>query len=101
MIKRRRRNEKVTRRAISALIVAAFVITGVFFYCFRYVENGATWASFFSVSNVTGTSTIMDRNGVLLASETSGAATYAKDRTTGSPAIRRWETSAATSVQGR
>lgn len=74
--------KKVTRRALSALIVAAFVITGVCYYCFRYVESGAKWASFFSVSNVTGTSTIKDRSGVLLASETSGAATYAKDYTT-------------------
>ena len=74
--------KKVTRRAIAALVVAAFVITGVFVYCFDYVKNGAVWASYFGVSNVTGTSTITDRNGVVLASETGGKVTYAADYTT-------------------
>lgn len=74
--------KKVTRRAIAALVVAAFVITGVFVYCFDYVKNGAVWASYFGVSNVTGTSTISDRNGVVLASETGGKVTYAADYTT-------------------
>jgi peptidoglycan glycosyltransferase len=74
--------KKVTHRAISALIVAALVITGVLFYGYKYVKEGASWASFFGSNNVVGTSTLTDRNSVVLASETSGSVTFSDDYTT-------------------
>ena len=74
--------KKVTRRAISALLVAALVIAGVVVYGLKYVNNGAVWASYFGSNNVAGTSTLTDRNGVVLAAETSGAATFAEDYAT-------------------
>ena len=74
--------KKVTRRAISALLVAAIIITGTAFYCWRYITDGADWASFFGNENVTGTSVLTDRNGVALASETGGKVTFADDYAT-------------------
>ena len=74
--------KKVTRRAISALLVAALIITGTAFYCWRYITDGADWASFFGNENVTGTSVLTDRNGVALASETGGKVTFADDYAT-------------------
>lgn len=74
--------KKVTHRALSALIIAALVIAGVVFYGWKYVHSGASWASFFGSNNVTGTSTLTDRNGVVLATESEGKATFSSDYTT-------------------
>jgi peptidoglycan glycosyltransferase len=74
--------KKVTRRAISALIIAVLVIAGVAFYGYKYVKSGASWASYFGSSNVTGTSTLTDRSGVVLATEAAGKVSFSSDYAT-------------------
>ena len=58
------------------------VILGILTYGFRYIQDGANWASFFGNENVTGTSVLTDRYGVTLATMSSGSITYADDYTT-------------------
>jgi len=72
----------VTRRAAAALLIALLLFAGIIFYGYRYFTDGASWASFFGNENVTGTSTLTDRNGVVLATETSGNITFNEDYTT-------------------
>ena len=74
--------KKVTRRALSALIIAMVVILGAGFYCFKYLQNGASWAAYFGSENVVGTSTLTDRNGVVLATQSSGKVSFSDDYTT-------------------
>lgn len=74
--------KKVTRRAISALLVAALVIAGSVFYCWKYLKDGASWASYFGNENVSGTSSLTDRNGITLVSETGGKVTFSEDEAT-------------------
>ena len=69
----------VTRRAGFAIIIALLVILGILTYGFRYIHDGSSWASFFGNENVTGTSTLTDRNGVRLATIESGTVSYADD----------------------
>lgn len=75
--------KKIKRRAMSAAIVALLVITGLFVYMLRYVNDGADWA--LSVINrnlfvdgVLNSGTIRDRNDQLLASTENGLV-YAED----------------------
>lgn len=75
---------KVKRRAMSALLVAALVFTGIGVYIYRYMEHGAEWATFAAngsvyTSGVLNTGTLTDRNGVVLAHAEDGAHNYADD----------------------
>lgn len=72
----------VTRRAGFAVLIAILVIIGILSYGYRYIQNGASWASFFGNENITGTSVLTDRNGVELASISSGEVSYASDYST-------------------
>ena len=75
--------KKIKRRAMSAAIVALLVVTGLFVYLLRYVNDGTDWA--LSVINrnlyvdgVLNSGTIRDRNDMLLASTENGLV-YAED----------------------
>lgn len=59
---------KISRRALSALIIAALVIVGLVAYVLRYVDNGRDWALYFSRANSGSSGAVLDRNGVTLAS---------------------------------
>lgn len=74
--------KKVTQRAISTLLVAAFVILGIIVYGVRYVNDGAMWASYFGTNNITGQSTLTDRNGTVLATLSSGSVSFSQDYAT-------------------
>lgn len=75
---------KVKRRAMSALLVAALVFCGIGVYIYRYINHGAEWATFAAnssvyTSGVLNTGTLTDRNGVVLAHAADGAHAYADD----------------------
>lgn len=59
--------KKIRRRAISVLIIAALVISGMVAYVIRYIDKGQDWALYFSRSNSESTGQLVDRNGVMLA----------------------------------
>lgn len=60
--------KKITRRAVSVLLLAAMVICGMVVYVLRYVDHGQDWALYFSRLNSGSRGELLDRNGVLLAS---------------------------------
>ena len=75
---------KVKRRAMSALLVAALILCGLGVYIVRHVRHGAEWATFAAnssvyISGVLATGTLTDRNGVVLARAADGEHTYADD----------------------
>ena len=75
---------KVKRRAMSALLVAALVFCGIGVYIYRYINHGAEWATFAAnssvyTSGVLNTGTLTDRNGVVLAHAADGTHAYADD----------------------
>ena len=59
--------KKISRRAVSVLLLAAMVICGMVVYVLRYVDDGQDWALYFSRSNSGSTVQLVDRNGVMLA----------------------------------
>ena len=73
---------KITRRALSVLIIAALVICGMTVYVMRYVDDGKDWALYFSRSNSTSGGEVIDRNGTVLASFDSTTSAYAEDQNT-------------------
>lgn len=75
---------KVKRRAMSALLVAALVVCGIGVYILRYIQDGAAWATFAAnssvyTSGVLSTGTLTDRDGVVLAQAADGERHYADD----------------------
>ncbi|MBQ9044326.1 MAG: penicillin-binding protein [Oscillospiraceae bacterium] len=75
---------KVTHRAMSALIVAALLFVGLGVYVFRFIVHGGEWATFAAndnlyTSGMLATGTLTDRYGVRLASADEDAHTYADD----------------------
>ena len=80
---------KVTHRAMSALIIAALLFVGLGVYVFRFALHGGEWATFAAndtlyTSGMLATGTLTDRYGVVLASADGEQHTYAED-----PYIRR------------
>ena len=69
--------KKMTNRAISVLLLAALVIGGMLVYLIRYVDHGRDWALAFSRSGSSGS--IVDRNGVVLASFDDSGSFFAED----------------------
>ena len=59
--------KKLNRRAFSVLLIAFFILTGLFTYIQRFLEDGERWASYFSRLNSLSEGVVTDRNGVLLA----------------------------------
>ena len=77
---------KVTHRAMSALIVAALVLVGLGVYLFRFAMHGGEWATFAAndnlfTSGMLATGTLTDRYGTILASADGESHTYAADAT--------------------
>ena len=60
--------KQITNRAVSVLLLAAFVIVGTLIYVFRFVDHGQDWASAYSRENAGASGALIDRNGVVLAS---------------------------------
>ena len=64
--------KKITKRAISSLLLAALLAAGMGVYLYRLVVHGGEWASFYANDSVysdgvLNRGTVLDRNGVLLA----------------------------------
>lgn len=60
--------KQITNRAVSVLLLAAFVIVGTLLYVFRYVDHGQDWAAAYSRENAGASGALIDRNGLVLAS---------------------------------
>ena len=74
--------KKLNRRAFSVLLIAFFILTGLFTYIQRFLEDGERWASYFSRLNSLSEGVVTDRNGVLLAGFTANDNRYNDDRAT-------------------
>ena len=74
--------KKLNRRAFSVLLIALFIVLGMFTYITRYLRDGDSWASYFSRLNSLSEGIVTDRNGVVLASFTASDNSYNPDRTT-------------------
>lgn len=74
--------KKISRRAISVLLIAAAVIFGCVVYVLRYIDDGRSWALAFSSANSGSSGLISDRNGVVLARFGGGTNLYADDEQT-------------------
>ena len=70
---------KITRRAVSLLLIAALTVAGLALYTIRYIEYGRDWALAFSRANAGVSGALTDRNGVLLASFDATENRYAAD----------------------
>ncbi len=75
--------KRVKSRATAALIIAAMIVCGMGVYVFRFVSDGADWASFGANRNVydngmLAACTLTDRNGVVLAHASDGKRSYAE-----------------------
>jgi hypothetical protein len=74
--------KKLNRRAFSVMIIALFIILGLFTYIERFLRDGESWASYFSRLNSLSEGYVTDRNGVLLAAFTANDNSYNEDRNT-------------------
>ena len=45
--------KQITNRAVSVLLLAAFVIVGTLLYVIRFVDHGQDWAAAYSRENAT------------------------------------------------
>ena len=75
---------KVTHRAMSALLIAALVIAGLGVYLVRFAMHGGEWATFAAndslfTSGMLATGTLTDRYGTILANADGETRTYAVD----------------------
>ena len=74
--------KKITTRAVSVLLLAALVMLGLGVYVLRYIEDGSAWALAFARLNSESGGTLLDRNGVQLASFDATHNDYAADART-------------------
>ncbi len=74
--------KKLNRRAFSVLLLALFIVIGLFTYVQRFLEHGEGWASYFSRLNSLSEGYVTDRNGVLLAAFTANDNRFNEDRAT-------------------
>ena len=77
---------KIRKRAISVLLLVAFLVVGMAFYMFSLFKDGADWASFSANQSVytngsLAVGTIVDRNGVILSAPVDGGRVYNEDST--------------------
>ena len=75
---------KVTHRAMSALIVAALLFVGLGVYLIRFAVHGGSWATFaannnFYTSGMLAAGTLTDRYGTILANADGEGHSYADD----------------------
>ena len=71
--------KQITNRAVSVLLLAAFVIVGTLLYMFRYVDHGQDWAAAYSRENAGASGALIDRNGVVLASYSPNESLFQED----------------------
>ena len=71
--------KQITNRAVSVLLLAAFVIVGTLLYVFRYVDHGQDWAAAYSRENAGASGALIDRNGVVLASYSPNESLFQED----------------------
>ena len=71
--------KQITNRAVSVLLLAAFVIAGTLLYVFRYVDHGQDWAAAYSRENAGASGALIDRNGVVLASYSPNESLFQED----------------------
>ncbi|MCD8344226.1 MAG: penicillin-binding protein [Oscillospiraceae bacterium] len=74
----------VMRRSYAALLAAVLIVCGMALYTYRFVTDGADWASFSGnqavySSGVLQLGTLTDRSGVVLAKSADGVYSYADD----------------------
>ena len=60
--------KKITRRALSVLLLALALIFGMTVFALRYADEGGDWALYFASANSGAGGELRDRKGVLLAS---------------------------------
>lgn len=70
---------RISRRALSTLLISLLVIIGLTVYILRYVDNGRDWALYFSRANSESSGEVLDRNGVTLAAFDSSNYLYSDD----------------------
>ena len=71
--------KKISRRSLSVLLIAALVLTGMFWFVREEYRHGRKWAMYFSMFNPEAEGELLDRNGVMLAAFGKEAHVYAKD----------------------
>ena len=59
--------KRITTRAVSLLLLSAMVIAGLSVFVLRYIENGRSWALYFSRLNSQSSGQVLDRTGLELA----------------------------------
>ena len=74
--------KKLNRRALSVMLIALFIVLGLFTYVQRYVKDGEYWASYFSRLNSLSEGYVTDRYGVMLAAFTANDNRFNEDRST-------------------
>lgn len=74
--------KKINRRAFSVLLIAVLVIVGLGVYILRYIDDGQSWALYFSRANSGSTGELTDRSGVMLASFSATESRFADDADT-------------------
>ncbi len=76
--------KKVTNRALSVLVLAALVVTGLGVYMFRLVRDGGDWATFYANDSIytdglLNRGSVTDRNGAVLAAAGEDGFHYAEN----------------------
>ena len=79
--------KKVTRRATSALLVAALILVGMVVYVLRFADQGRDWVLFSANRNIyengaLASGTVTDRSGAVLVRVEDGVYHYADDQST-------------------
>ena len=65
---------------MSVMLIAVFIVAGLFVYVERFLRDGERWASYFSRLNSLSEGMVTDRNGVVLAAFTANDNRYNEDR---------------------
>ena len=71
--------KQITNRAVSVLLLAAFVITGSIVYVLRFIDRGQDWAAAYARENAGASGAILDRSGVVLASYSPSESLFQED----------------------
>lgn len=74
--------KKITRRALSVLLLAAAIVFGMTVFVLRYVDEGQSWALRFASANAGAGGELRDRRGVVLASFDATRYAFAEDAET-------------------
>lgn len=79
--------KKIEKRAAMCLLLAGALFLGLLVFCFRFVTDGGSWASFpsnrhlYDKQGVLLGGRILDRNGVVLSETADGTRTYHESKT--------------------